>query len=55
MGATGSRLDHSLANIHLLYKLYKMNIKGTIVNENNKIFIGYGDIVIEKRKIPMFQ
>ena len=61
MGATGSRLDHSLANIHLLYKLYKMNIKGTIVDENNKIFIGYGDIVIEKEEntyvsiIPMWE
>lgn len=36
-GATGNRLDHTLANINLLLKPYISNVKATILNENNKI------------------
>jgi thiamine pyrophosphokinase len=37
IGCVGSRLDHSIANIHLLKKLLDNGIKGIIVNENNEI------------------
>ncbi len=37
IGCVGSRLDHSIANIHLLKKLLDNGVKGIIVNENNEI------------------
>lgn len=39
MGATGTRLDHTMANILLLYKLLKKGIKGQIISEKNTIYI----------------
>ena len=38
-GATGSRLDHSLANIFLLRKLYESGVDARIVDEHHEIFI----------------
>ena len=38
-GGTGTRLDHTLANIFLLDKLNKKNIKGKIIDKNNTILI----------------
>jgi len=37
LGVTGSRLDHTLANISLLKVLYDAGVKGSIVNEDNVI------------------
>ena len=37
MGAVGSRIDHSMANICMLKKLLEKNIKAVIVNKNNEI------------------
>ncbi len=39
LGATGSRLDHSLANIFLLQSLLECGIKAEILNENNKLYL----------------
>lgn len=39
LGATGSRLDHSLANIFLLQGLMEKQIDTAIVNENNKLYL----------------
>lgn len=39
VGAIGSRMDHSLGNIMLLYKIHKMGIKANIINEINDITI----------------
>lgn len=36
-GATGTRMDHTLVNLILLKKLYEANIRGIIVDNNNKI------------------
>lgn len=38
-GATGSRLDHSLANIFLLESLIKQDIEAAVLNENNKLYL----------------
>ena len=38
-GATGSRLDHSIANIFLLRKLCTSGIESEIIDEHHKIFI----------------
>lgn len=39
VGAIGSRMDHSLGNIMLLYKIHKMGIRANIMNEINHITI----------------
>lgn len=37
VGATGTRLDHTLANIFLLYKMEELSISGSIIDKNNKL------------------
>lgn len=39
LGGTGSRLDHTLANIFLLKKMLDNGVNGKIVDENNEIYI----------------
>ncbi len=39
IGVTGTRQDHTLANIFLLKKMVFNNIKGTIIDKNNEIRI----------------
>lgn len=39
LGATGTRLDHVLANIHLLMLPLNKNIDTEIIDENNKIYL----------------
>lgn len=39
LGATGTRIDHMLANIHLLYIPLKQNINACIIDEHNKIYL----------------
>ena len=39
LGVTGSRMDHTLANIFLLQKLARLNIPARIINKNNQIHI----------------
>ncbi|HKL11779.1 MAG TPA: thiamine diphosphokinase [Clostridia bacterium] len=43
-GATGSRLDHSIANIMLLRKLLEHSVDAEIIDEHHEIFL------IERRK-----
>lgn len=47
IGAIGSRMDHSLGNIMLLYKIHKMDIKARIINEMNDITITNSIIKVE--------
>lgn len=37
LGAIGTRMDHTIANIHILKELLDMNINTKIINENNEI------------------
>ena len=39
LGVTGTRLDHTLANIFLLKKLTGQNIPARIINKNNEIHV----------------
>lgn len=39
IGSVGDRIDHSLANIFLMIKLEKANIKCCLLNEKNAIYI----------------
>lgn len=50
IGVLGSRMDHSLANINLLYSLLKKGIKARIINENNEIHITDGKIQVTGKK-----
>ena len=49
LGATGTRLDHTTANIHLLYKLIENNIEGYIEDEYNRIYLVNKSLTIKKQ------
>ena len=61
LGSTGTRLDHTLANIMLLYKLLNKKIKAKIIDENNEVFIVDRSTEVEKEKnsyvsfLPIFE
>lgn len=48
MGVIGTRFDHTMANILLLYKLLKRGIVGQVIDEKNTIYIT--DDILELRK-----
>lgn len=37
VGATGTRLDHTISNLLLLQKIYKEGVKASIFDDNNKV------------------
>jgi len=49
LGATGTRLDHTTANIHLLYKFIEHNIEGYIEDEYNRIYLVNKSLTIKKQ------
>lgn len=50
LGATGTRLDHTIANIELLYKIMESGINAKIMDEYNVISIHDKEIVLKKEK-----
>lgn len=46
LGVTGTRLDHTLANIFLLKKLAQQNIPARIINKNNEIHVVVDHLVL---------
>ncbi|MBO5478923.1 MAG: thiamine diphosphokinase [Clostridia bacterium] len=50
IGATGSRIDHTLANIHILTSTLKANIPCQIIDSNNKIYLINNSLTLEKSK-----
>jgi len=48
LGATGSRLDHSVSNIFLLKKLLDSNIEGIIANEKNEVRLIRDNITLKR-------
>jgi len=47
IGAIGSRLDHTLANIHVLERLFKKGVNAKIIDDKNTIYIaGEGESII---------
>lgn len=38
-GGVGSRLDHTLGNVHLLYGLLQKGIQGRLMNPNNIVYV----------------
>lgn len=47
LGAVGTRIDHTLANIMLLKKLLKKGIKSKIINNYNEIYITDSYLMLE--------
>lgn len=50
IGATGTRFDHTLANINLLIKSVEAKIKTTIIDDNNIIMLTNNNIEIKGKK-----
>lgn len=50
VGAVGSRVDHSLANIFLLKKLLDIGVKACILDENNKIYMFNTNFSLQKQE-----
>lgn len=50
VGATGSRLDHALANVHLLLLPMQVRIPACIIDPNNKIYLKNESFKIQKNK-----
>lgn len=50
IGATGSRLDHVLANIHLLLLPMQLGVDAYILDLNNKIYLKKDDFIIQRKK-----
>ncbi len=51
LGATGSRLDHSLANVFLLQSLLKKNIAAEILNENNRLYLKNKSFSLKRKEV----
>lgn len=49
-GATGSRLDHGMANIHLLLLPMQVGITAAMIDSNNKIYLKNKSFMLEKTK-----
>lgn len=51
LGATGSRMDHTMANIHMLYRISGMGKKACIINENNRISLHKESFFLKKEEL----
>ncbi|ARC84674.1 thiamine pyrophosphokinase [Clostridium argentinense CDC 2741] len=54
LGCTGSRMDHFLGNLCVLYKALEKNIKASIVDENNSITMINTPTIIRGKKGECF-
>jgi|BioPla2DNA2_1021312.scaffolds.fasta_scaffold05553_5 thiamine pyrophosphokinase len=50
IGGTGTRLDHSLGNIHLLYYALQKNVSAVLINQNNIVHLIDKEIIISGEK-----
>lgn len=48
VGATGTRIDHTVANIHILKKCLEKGVSASIIDDNNTISIINKQILIKK-------
>ena len=51
MGALGKRMDHAIANIHILKDALEANIPCQIIDEHNRIYLINKEMTLEKDKI----
>lgn len=45
-GGVGSRLDHTLGNVHLVYSLNELGIQGRLMNPHNTVYVVNDSIVL---------
>ena len=50
-GALGKRMDHALANIHILKDALEANIPCQIIDEHNRIYLINKEMTLEKDKV----
>lgn len=50
IGGIGTRIDHTIANVHILKEMIENDINAKIINENNEIILVDKNITIEKDK-----
>ena len=50
IGATGSRLDHTLANLHMLLMPLNAQVSACILDSNNKIYLQKNNFIIRKNE-----
>lgn len=48
VGATGSRIDHTMANMDLLMKAINQNVNARIIDTNNRIYLKKQSFIIKK-------
>lgn len=48
LGATGSRMDHTLANVHMLYRALEKNCTAMILDEHNRLSLHRSSFCIRK-------
>ncbi len=51
LGATGSRMDHTIANIHMLYRILRKGKKAWILNENNRISLHKEGFIVNRDEL----
>ena len=51
MGALGRRMDHAIANIHILKDALESNIPCQIIDEHNRIYLINKEMTLEKDKV----
>lgn len=51
MGATGTRLDHTLANIHILYKGLENGVHVELLDCHNRIYLIHGETAYKKEEL----
>lgn len=51
VGVTGTRLDHTFANFHMLKQLLDSNIDAAIYDQHNKIYLKHQSFQVKKRNL----
>ena len=51
LGALGRRMDHAIANIHILKDALEANIPCQIIDEHNRIYLINKEMTLEKDKV----
>ena len=50
LGATGTRLDHTLANLQLLLAMQEAGVDGRILDANNRVRLLEGSVILEREQ-----
>jgi thiamine pyrophosphokinase len=50
LGATGTRLDHTIANIMILFRLLRLGIKGCIIDSHNEVYIVDSELELQQKE-----